>query len=59
VNVVLQNALCDGCFTVFAERPTYAGGAVKNGAGAQSLTVEDSLIHSNPQPLGPEYCNST
>jgi len=59
MNVVLKNSLWDGCFTVFGERPSYAGGAVKNGAGAESLTVEDSLIYSNPQPLGTQYCNST
>ena len=57
VNVVVRNVLWDGCFTVFAERPTYAGGAVKNGSGAQSFTVEDSLIYSNPQPLGSQYCS--
>ncbi len=58
MNVVVRNSLFDGCFTGFAQRPKYAGGAVQNGSGPQSLTVDHSLMYIQPQPLGPKYCSS-
>jgi hypothetical protein len=59
MNVVVRDSLFDGCFTGFAQRPPYAGGAVQNGAGPQSLTVDSSLMYIQPQPLGPKYCSSS
>ena len=57
LNVVINNSLWDGCFTVFAERPTYSNSGQQNGTGPQTLQVENSLIYSNPQPLGSTYCS--
>ena len=57
INITVTNSLWDGCFTVFAERPTYSNSGTQNGSGPQTLRVEDSLIYSNPQPLGPKYCS--
>ena len=59
MNVYVRNSLFDGCFTGFAQRPPGTGGAVQNGSGAQSLTVENSLMYIQPQPLGPNYCSSS
>ncbi|MEO5709632.1 MAG: hypothetical protein ABIQ59_07410 [Nocardioidaceae bacterium] len=59
MNVLVKNSLFDGCFTGFAERPPYAGGAVQNGSGAQYFDVEDSLMYIQPQPLGPNYCSAS
>ncbi len=57
-NLTLSNSLFDGCFTVFAERPSGSSTA-QNGSTDSTFTVTDSLIYSQPQPLGPNYCNST
>ena len=59
MNVVINNSMFDGCFTGFAERPTWSNHGAPNGFGPSSLTVENSLMYINPQPLGPNYCNST
>ena len=59
MNVVINNSLFDGCFTGFAERPTWSNSASQNGSGAQSLTVDNSLMYIQPQPLGPNYCSSS
>ena len=59
MNVVIRNSMFDGCFTGFAERPTWSNHGAPNGFGPSSLTVENSLMYINPQPLGPNYCNST
>lgn len=59
MNVVINNSMLDGCFTGFAERPTWSNHGAPNGFGPSSLTVENSLMYINPQPLGPNYCNST
>lgn len=57
-NLVITNSLFDGCFTGIAERPSGAS-AAQNGTGPQFLTVEDSLVYIEPQPLGPNYCDSS
>lgn len=57
-STTITNTLFDGCFTAFAERPSGSSTA-QNGTGASTFTVQDSLIHVNPQPLGPQYCSST
>ena len=59
MNVVINNSMFDGCFTGFAERPTWSNHGAPNGSGPSSLTVDNSLMYINPQPLGPNYCNST
>lgn len=59
MSVVINNSLFDGCFTGFAERPTWSNSASQNGSGAQSLTVDNSLMYIQPQPLGPNYCSSS
>ena len=56
-NLVIRNSLFDGCFTGIAERPAGLSGA-QVGTGPQSLTVDDSLMYIQPQPLGPTYCTS-
>jgi hypothetical protein len=58
MSVVVRNSFFDGCFTGFAMRPPGAGGAVQNGSGAQSLTVDGSLMRITPQPLGSTYCSN-
>lgn len=58
INIHINNVLWDGCFTVFAERPTYSNSGTQNGSGPQTLEVQDSLIYSNPQPLGSTYCST-
>jgi hypothetical protein len=55
-NLVIRDTLFDGCFTAFAERPSGYGHA-RNGQGPQSFTVESSLVHIQPQRLGPGYCS--
>jgi hypothetical protein len=59
MNVVIKNSMFDGCFTGFAERPTWSNHGAPNGSGPSSLTVENSLMYVNPQPLGSNYCDST
>lgn len=56
-NMVVVDSLFDGCFTAFAQRPSGSESA-SVGTGSQSFTLIDSLVHVNPQPLGPEYCDS-
>jgi len=58
LSVVITHSLFDGCFTAFAERPSGSSTA-QNGTGAQTFTVEDSLVYLQPQPLGPLYCSTT
>jgi len=58
VTLVVRNSLFDGCFSGFAERPPGAGGDVQDGSGPSSLTVDDSLMYIQPQPLGPLYCSN-
>ncbi len=58
VTVVVRNSLFDGCFSGFAERPPGVGGEVQNGSGPSSLTVDDSLMYIQPQPLGSLYCSN-
>ncbi len=57
MNLVINRSLFDGCFTGIAERPMYAGGSVQNGSGPQSLTIDNTLMYIQPQPLGPNYCS--
>ena len=57
VTVVVRNSLFDGCFSGFAERPPGGGSDTRNGTGASSFTVADSLMYVQPQPLGPLYCS--
>jgi len=58
LSVLITDSLFDGCFTAFAERPSGSSTA-QNGTGAQTFTVEDSLVYLQPQPLGPNYCSTT
>jgi hypothetical protein len=57
ITVVVRRSLFDGCFSGFAERPVDAGDESKNGSGNSSLTVDNSLMWIQPQPLGPRYCS--
>jgi hypothetical protein len=59
MSVTIRNSLFDGCFTGFAERPTWSNSGSQNGSGAQSLTVDNTLMYIQPQPLGPNYCSSS
>ena len=56
MTVVVRRSLFDGCFSGFAERPPGAGADAKNGSGASSLSVDDSLKYIQPQPHGTLYC---
>ena len=58
MTVVVRHSLFDGCFSGFGERPVGAGGDVQNGSGGSSLTVDDSMMWIQPQPLGPRYCSA-
>jgi hypothetical protein len=58
ISVVVRRSLFDGCFSGFAERPPGAGNDSQNGSGASSLTVDDSMMYIQPQPLGPHYCSA-
>jgi hypothetical protein len=57
ITVVVRHSLFDGCFSGFAERPVGAGDDSQNGFGGSSLTVDDSMMWIQPQPLGPRYCS--
>jgi len=57
VTLVVRRSLFDGCFSGFAERPPGAGSEATRGAGSSSLSVDDSLMYIQPQPLGPLYCS--
>jgi hypothetical protein len=58
MTVVVRRSLFDGCFSGFAERPVGAGNDSQNGSGGSSLTVDDSMMWIQPQPLGPRYCSA-
>ncbi len=58
ITVVVRDSLFDGCFNGFAERPPGSGRETRNGTSAASLTVDDSLMYIQPQPLGPLYCSA-
>jgi hypothetical protein len=58
MSVIVRRSLFDGCFSGFAERPVGAGKDSQNGTGASSLSVDDSMMWIQPQPLGPRYCSA-
>ena len=58
MTVVVRHSLFDGCFSGIAERPVGAGKDSQNGSGGSSLTVDDSMMWIQPQPLGPRYCSA-
>jgi hypothetical protein len=57
MSVVVRNSLFDGCFNGFAEQPPGSTDS-PNGTSPASLTVDDSLMYIQPQPLGPLYCST-
>jgi hypothetical protein len=57
VSLAINNSYFE-CFTGIAERPPDSTTA-QDGTGAQSFSMENSLMWIKPRLLGPNYCDST